>query len=107
MLKEVKIEITDACYHNCEHCSSKACNILDKCKYMDKGLIKDLIRQAHDLGATSIVFTGGEATLHSDLSELVECAKNMYHMRTKLYTMCYRNDKNIDLLVHLNHIGLE
>lgn len=105
VLKEVKIEITNLCYRNCMHCSSEATNDCEAHLFLEKDLIKSILKQASEMGAKSVVFTGGEATLHPDLQEVIECAKKL-NLYTKLYSMCYRTYDNIKLLQKLNEIGL-
>lgn len=106
MLKEVKIEITNLCYRNCKHCSSEATCEKDNQLHLDINTIKRIINEAHELGATNIAFTGGEATLSDSLRDAVIYA-NSFDMHTKLYTMCYRTENNINLLKELNQLGLE
>lgn len=106
MLKEVKIEVTNLCYRNCKHCSTDATCEEEKYRFLDKDKIKSIISQAHDMGATSIVFTGGEATLYADLSEVISYAKKL-GLITKLYTLCYRTNENVSLLQNLHRAGLD
>jgi MoaA/NifB/PqqE/SkfB family radical SAM enzyme len=68
------IAVTYACQCDCGHCSAAA---LRGGRPVPGGALgfaelRDVIGQAVDLGATSIVFTGGEPLLHPRLPELVE-----------------------------------
>lgn len=106
MLKEVKIEMTNKCYRNCKHCSSDAtCDEIDYL-FLDVDTIKRIINEASEMGATNIAFTGGEATLHPNLKEAINYAKKL-GLKTKLYSMCYRTNENIKLLIDLNLNGLD
>lgn len=106
MLKEVKIEVTNLCYRNCKHCSTDATYEEEKHRFLDKQKIKNIILEAHEMGATSIVLTGGEATLYSDLDEVISYAKKL-GLNTKLYTFCYRTNENVSLLQNLHKAGLD
>lgn len=64
MIKEVKIEVTEECKRWCTHCSSNAKEV--NFQYLDKELVKKIIHEAVLLKASSVVFTGGEATLYPD-----------------------------------------
>ncbi|MDD4036570.1 MAG: hypothetical protein PHS45_04535, partial [Bacilli bacterium] len=59
------------------------------------------------MGASSVVFTGGEATLYKDLKKVVEYAKRECKLDVKLYTMCYRTNDNIKLLNELTKLGVD
>lgn len=105
MIKEVKIELTNLCYRNCIHCSSEA-YLTEHPYILDVKIVKKVINEAIELGASSIVFTGGEATLYKELENVIEYAKNK-GLNTKLYTMCHRNNENIELLKKLSNKGLD
>ncbi len=107
MLKEIKIEVTDLCSRNCYHCSSDTTDLKKDCKQLSLEVVKSLLSQAAEMGATSAVFTGGEPTVWPYLEEAVEYAKTVCGFNTKLYTMCIRNDKNFVLLNKLNVVGLD
>jgi len=103
MLKEVKIELTERCERMCIHCSSNAIN--KNYISMKPSIVKRVIREARELGAHSIVFTGGEATLYPYLEEVVDYASNQ-GMKSKLYTMATPNDKTIEQIRNLTFYGL-
>ncbi|MFA6776929.1 MAG: radical SAM protein [Bacilli bacterium] len=104
MIKEVKIEITSLCYRNCIHCSSEA--TLYKPRFLDKELVKKVIDEAKELGATSITFTGGEPTLYKGLDELINYAKEK-GLTTTLYSMALRTKSNLKLYEKLINVGLD
>lgn len=106
MLKEVKIEITNLCDRYCKHCSSNATFTHDNYIELDYELVCRIIDEASEMGAKSVVFTGGEATLWRDLPHAIAYAKYK-GLQTKLYTMCYRTDENIMLLEQLVNCGLD
>ena len=103
MLKEVKIEVTEQCERMCVHCSSNAVsrNYLS----MKPELVKRMIRESKELGASSIVFTGGEATLYPHIEEVVSYATEE-GLKSKLYTMATPNDESIELIKRLTFYGL-
>lgn len=104
MIKEVKIEVTEACQRWCVHCSSEAKNV--NFRYLDKELVKRIIDEAVLLKASSVVFTGGEATLYPDLEEVVSEAHRK-GLQTKLYTMCTPEQQSIEKIKQLRVYGLE
>ncbi len=104
MIKEVKIEVTEQCKRWCIHCSSEAKEI--NFQYLDKELVKRIIHEAVLLKASSVVFTGGEATLYPDIEEVIqEAHKN--GLRTKLYTMCNPEQESINKIKNLIIYGLD
>ena len=84
MLKEVKLELTEQCERMCIHCSSKAKR--EDAIQIPLEVAKRVIQEAHELGATSLVLTGGEATLYPELERVVSYA-HQKGMQVKLYTM--------------------
>ncbi len=103
MLKEVKIEVTEQCNRMCIHCSSEA--VRDNYLSMKPELVKRIVREAKELGAKSIVFTGGEATLYPYLEEVVGYA-NEEGLKSKLYTMAEPTDETIEQIKRLTFYGL-
>lgn len=104
MIKEVKIEVTEECKRWCTHCSSEAKEI--NFQYLDKELVKKIIHEAVLLKASSVVFTGGEATLYPDIEEVIsEAHRN--GLRTKLYTMCDPKQESIHKIKDLVVYGLD
>jgi len=106
MLEEIKIEVTDLCYRNCIHCSTQAVTNEPKHQELSIEKVKTIIEEAAKMNFSSVVFTGGEATLWSSLKEAIQYAKDQ-GLKTKLYTMCCRNNENITLLKELNDVGLD
>lgn len=104
MIKEVKIEVTEECKRWCSHCSSEAKEV--NFQYLDKELVKRVIHEAVLLKASSIVFTGGEATLYPDIEEVIaEAHRN--GLKTKLYTMCNPEQESINKIKNLVLYGLD
>ncbi len=103
MLKEVKIELTEHCERMCIHCSSNAIN--KNYISMNPSTVKRIIKEAKELGASSIVFTGGEATLYPNLEEVIDYA-TMQGMKSKIYTMATPNDETIEQIKNLTFYGL-
>lgn len=103
MLKEVKIEVTERCNRMCIHCSSNA--ISKNYISMQPSTVKRVIREAKGLGASSVVFTGGEATLYPYIEEVVDYATNQ-GLKSKLYTMATPDDATIKKIQKLTFYGL-
>lgn len=104
MIKEVKIEVTEECKRWCTHCSSKAKDV--NFEYLDKELVKKIIHEAVLLKASSVVFTGGEATLYPDIEEVISEAHKS-GLRTRLYTMCNPEQESIHKIKNLEIYGLD
>jgi radical SAM protein with 4Fe4S-binding SPASM domain len=106
MLKEVKIEVTNRCPRNCKHCSANATCTKKNNISLEYEKVIQLIKEAKDMGAITITFTGGEATLWPYLNESIKYASSL-DLETKLYTMCYRTEENYMLLSKLINNGLK
>ncbi|MCI9233025.1 MAG: SPASM domain-containing protein [Bacilli bacterium] len=104
MIKEVKIEVTEECKRWCVHCSSEAKEI--EFRYLDYDLVKRIIDEAVLLKASSVVFTGGEATLYPEIEHVISYAHKK-GLQTKLYTMCNPELESIDKIRSLNVYGLD
>ncbi len=67
-----ELRVTLKCNERCPFCNTivdehtRPDNVID-----DRSMIKDLIVQAHNQGARTVVFTGGEPTLLRDLPEFI------------------------------------
>ena len=82
-LKEVCLEITNACPMNCVHCSSFGKSNLEEEMSLDE--IKKVIAEIAELGGEVIEISGGEPTIHPGLVEIIRCAKD-FGLETRLYT---------------------
>jgi radical SAM protein with 4Fe4S-binding SPASM domain len=78
-LGRLDIELTERCNHNCIHCciNQPANDAAARSREMPAEQIKDILRQAADLGCLSVRFTGGEPLLRSDLEDLYVCARQL------------------------------
>lgn len=86
-LSRLDIELTERCNNNCLHC---CINLpVDDSSAQGRELktdeLKDIIRQAADLGAMTVRFTGGEPLLRQDFSELYLFARRL-GLRVMLFT---------------------
>lgn len=91
-LKEVCLEITNACPMNCVHCSSGGQSNLEEEMSLDE--IKGVIAEIADLDGEVIEISGGEPTVHSGLVEIVRCAKD-FGLETRLYTSGFHFPKQM------------
>ena len=82
-LREICLEITNACPMNCVHCSSGCRSNLEKEIGLDE--IRKVIAEIAELGGEVIEISGGEPTIHSGLVEIIRCAKD-FGLETRLYT---------------------
>lgn len=82
-LKEVKIELTRNCLLSCMHCSSSAFsgnNI-----QLPREIVLSLVKQSAELGAKSIVFSGGEPLLWPWLADAVNTC-SIHGLRCSIYS---------------------
>jgi radical SAM protein with 4Fe4S-binding SPASM domain len=72
LLRHLDIELTERCNNNCLHCYINL--PLDDLNALNNELTtdqwKDILKQAADLGALSVRFTGGEPLLRNDFEDL-------------------------------------
>jgi sulfatase maturation enzyme AslB (radical SAM superfamily) len=87
LLGQLDIELTERCNNNCIHCcinlpedDANARN-----REMSTDFVKDVIKQAADLGCLNVRFTGGEPLLRQDLAELYEFTRRL-GMQVILFT---------------------
>lgn len=87
LLGQLDIELTERCNNNCIHCCINLPeNDADaRSREMSTGFVKDLIKQAADLGCLTVRFTGGEPLLRDDLAELYEFTRRL-GMQVILFT---------------------
>lgn len=79
------LELTRRCNLRCVHCYAEAGRDI-KNETLSTNDYKRIIKEAFCLGFKSIQFTGGEATLHPYLMELLEYAKACGYEFIELYT---------------------
>lgn len=82
-LKELKIELTDACNLCCKHCSSLAKKTSTKEISLNKAKI--IIEEAIRMGVEEIKFSGGEPLLWKGIDELINILNNN-NIKTCVYT---------------------
>ena len=103
-VKEIKIELTNHCKRQCIHCSSEATE--SEYKEISIQKVKEILEMAKEMEIRSVVFTGGEVMLYSELEEAIKYAKKQ-GLIVKLYTMCNPDDLNILKLKKLQLFGLD
>lgn len=72
-LKEIYLEIGDRCLLNCRHCSSEAGS--NEYEFIDLYNLCSIVKQGKNLGANTLVISGGEPLLHPNLLDFVHYAK--------------------------------
>ncbi len=87
LLGQLDIELTERCNNNCIHC---CINLPEddanaRSREMSTDFVKDVIKQAADLGCLTVRFTGGEPLLRQDLAELYEFTRRL-GMQVILFT---------------------
>lgn len=74
-LRQVYYAITDGCNLRCPYCYASSEKCLPGELTTDEAI--DLVSQSADIGAETIIFTGGEPMLRKDLFTVVEHAKSL------------------------------
>ena len=91
LLGHLDIELTERCDNNCVHCSINIPeNDPKKKNEINTSDVKKIIREAADLGAMSIRFTGGEPLLREDFSELY-----LFARRSGIKVIIFTNARKI------------
>jgi radical SAM protein with 4Fe4S-binding SPASM domain len=92
LLSQLDIELTERCNNNCIHCSINlaANDIMAKKKELKLDQWKEILKQAADLGALSVRFTGGEPLLRKDFKELY-----LHTRQLGLQVLLFTNARNI------------
>lgn len=87
LLGHLDIELTERCNNNCLHCyiNLPARDRRAAQRELTAGEWKEILRQATDLGALSVRFTGGEPLLRTDFAEIYLYARRL-GLRVVLFT---------------------
>jgi MoaA/NifB/PqqE/SkfB family radical SAM enzyme len=87
LLGQLDIELTERCNNACLHCLINRPEHDEgaRSREMDTDFVKDLLRQAADLGCLTVRFTGGEPLLRGDFAELYLFARRL-GMRVIIFT---------------------
>ncbi|MDQ0906579.1 radical SAM/SPASM domain-containing protein [Streptomyces canus] len=97
-LVHVDFNLTNACNLACTHCHSASGKALPS--ELTTAEIKDAVSQAHQLGALSIAFAGGEPFMRSDLLEILQHATNLPGWRVSAITNgLFLTDRSIATLL--------
>ena len=70
-LRNLQIELTDACNERCIHCYLPNAK-KDRCKALSKEQVIDILHQYREMEGLKIVFSGGEILLHPHLFHILE-----------------------------------
>jgi radical SAM protein with 4Fe4S-binding SPASM domain len=91
-ISHLDIELTERCDNDCIHCSINLPENDSKAKKNELSTKqwKDILREAADLGALSVRFTGGEPLLREDFKELY-----LHARRLGLKVVLFTNARNI------------
>lgn len=84
MDRKVDIKITFTCNNMCDFCAQGSKREYVKPKSFSE--IKKSLIEAKKMGATTVVFTGGEPTLHPQIIKIVSEAKKLGYRRLQLQT---------------------
>ncbi len=103
LLGRLDLELTERCNNNCIHCciNLPEHDLEAQRRELSTAAWQDVLRQAADLGALSVRFTGGEPLLRPDFAELY-----LYARRLGLRVLLFTNARLIspdlaDLFTHI------
>ncbi len=102
-LGQLDIELTERCNNDCIHCyiNRPANDAAARAREMTTEEVKDILRQAVDLGSLQVRLTGGEPLLRPDFEELYVFARHL-GLKVVLFTNARLITPRLaDLLVHL------
>lgn len=90
-LGQLDIELTERCDNDCIHCciNLPAGDAAARAREMTTEEVKEILRQAADLGCLQVRFTGGEPLLRTDFEELYLCARQL-GLRVLIFTNARR-----------------
>jgi len=73
-MKEITIELTNYCPHNCKFCSSVATQYRDKAKFIEFGAVKGIVKgKRFDI----IHISGGEPLSHPQFWDILQLCKSV------------------------------
>lgn len=105
-IKSLDLCITNNCNYRCAHCSLSSGSI--NVKEMSLQKIKEILKDAHLLGAKKLDISGGEPLLRKDLFEIINFGKKLgfkIKILTNGYLLSYKNLKRLKKL-GLDAIGI-
>ena len=87
ILSQLDIELTDRCNNACIHCyiNQPEEDANARAREMETDFVKDVLKQAADLGCLTVRFTGGEPLLREDFQEIYLFARRL-GLRVILFT---------------------
>lgn len=91
-LSQIDIELTERCNNNCIHCliNRPENDEHARDREMDTAFVKDILKQAADLGCLAVRFTGGEPLLREDFADLY-----MFARRLGMHVILFTNGRLI------------
>lgn len=92
-MKEITLELTNKCFNNCLHCSTKASYLYEDELDINMNIIKDVIDKYNP---EWVNLSGGEPLLYSEIYNLLEYLQTK-NIKVKIYTSgdgWYGNDIN-------------
>lgn len=92
LLGQLDIELTERCNNACIHCliNQREHDADALAREMNTALVKDILRQAADLGCLTVRFTGGEPLLRDDFGELY-----LFARRLGMYVILFTNARRM------------
>ncbi len=99
-LSELWLHITDSCNLRCKHCLFGA--NFSKKRELPREKIKQVVREAVDLGCGLLCFTGGEPFLYPDFTELLDWLHTFEHLQVAILTNGILIEEHLAALTQLD-----
>ena len=96
-LAELKIEVTQQCPLACIHCSTSSDRFAKG--FLSVEVVSRILREARDLGAASVAFSGGEPLVYPHLCEVLATGCSL-ELAATLYTTGLKNNNLEPLQSH-------
>jgi len=92
LLGQLDIELTERCNNACIHCliNQPEHEANARAREMETAFVKDILRQAADLGCLTVRFTGGELLLRDDFADLY-----LFVWRLGMYVILFTNARRM------------
>lgn len=105
-LRNLQIQITDACNERCIHCYLPN-DKKDRCKALSKEQILDILHQYREMEGLKIVFSGGEILLHPHLFNILEECRRLNLMILLQSNIVTLTEADIERLKELNVFNMQ
>lgn len=105
-LRNLQIELTDACNERCIHCYLPNAK-KNKCKALSENQVIDILHQYREMEGLKIVFSGGEILLYPHLFHILEECKRLNLMILLQSNLVSLTEENIQRIKDLDIFNVQ